>query len=229
MTDVSRVLTEKARRFGWFWAALILAACVGYQWLVYSAVRGEQTDSVRLALTLLPLLALAGWVMTRSRNKLLWFLVLLAAGVATFLLEREQRLGLAAAYGIPHAAIYLFLLWLFGHTLWRAKEPLITRLARQVHGTLPPEMVAYTRWVTFAWCVFFAAQLVISALLFEFASLNAWSLFISLLNFPLLVLMFVGEYAYRVTFHRDFPHASILEAIQSFSKYAARPRSAKGH
>jgi hypothetical protein len=97
---------------------------------------GEQTDSIRLALTLLPLLALACWVMTRSRNKPLWFLVLLAAGVATFLLEREQRLGLAAAYGIPHAAIYLFLLWFFGHTLWRAKEPLVTRLARRVHGTL---------------------------------------------------------------------------------------------
>lgn len=216
------------RRFGWLWTALILLACVGYQWLVHSAVMGEQADSIRLALTLLPLLALACWVMTRSRNKPLWFFLLLAAGVATFLLEREERWGLAAAYGIPHAAIYLFLLWFFGHTLLRGKEPLVTRLARRVHGTLPPELEAYTRRVTFAWCVFFAAQIIISALLFEFASLNTWSLFISLLNFPLLVLMFVGEYVYRVTFHRNFPHASILEAIQVFSKDAARSRSAKG-
>lgn len=216
------------RRFGWLWTALILLACVGYQWLVHSAVMGEQADSIRLALTLLPLLALACWVMTRSRNKPLWFFLLLAAGVATFLLEREERWGLAAAYGIPHAAIYLFLLWFFGHTLLRGKEPLVTRLARRVHGTLPPELEAYTRRVTFAWCVFFAAQIIISALLFEFASLNTWSLFISLLNFPLLGLMFVGEYVYRVTFHRNFPHASILEAIQVFSKDAARSRSAKG-
>ena len=229
MSKAPRAPDRMARRFVWLWAALILPACVGYQWLVHSAVMGEQTDSVRLALTLLPLLALACWVMTRSRNKPLWFLLLLAAGAATFLLERQQRLGLAAAYGIPHAAIYLFLLWFFGHTLWRAKEPLVTRLARRVHGTLPPEMQAYTRCVTIAWCVFFAAQIVISALLFEFASLNAWSLFVSVLNFPLLVLMFVGEYAYRMTFHRNFPHASILEAIQSFSEDAARSRGAKGH
>jgi hypothetical protein len=40
--------------------------------------------------------------------------------------------------------------------------------------------------------------------------------------------MFVGEYAYRMTFHRNFPHASILEAIRSFSEDAARSRSAKG-
>lgn len=215
------------RRLGWLWTALILLACVGYQWLVHSAVMGEQTDSIRLALTLLPLLALAYWVMARSRNKPLWFFVLLAAGGVTYLLERQERWGLAAAYGIPHAAIYLFLLWFFGHTLLRGKEPLVTRLARRVHGTLPPELEAYTRRVTFAWCVFFAAQLIISALLFKFASPNTWSLFISLLNFPLLVLMFVGEYVYRVTRHRKFPHASIFEAIQVFFKDAARSKSAK--
>ena len=215
------------RQLGWLWTALILLGCVGYQWLVHSAVMGEQADSIRLALTLLPLLALAYWVMTRSRNKPLWFFLLLAAGAATYLLERQERWGLAAAYGIPHAAIYLFLLWFFGHTLLRGKEPLVARLARRVHGTLPAELEAYTRRVTFAWCVFFAAQIIISALLFEFASLNTWSLFISLLNFPLLALMFVGEYVYRVTRHRNFPHASIFEAIQVFSKDAARSKSAK--
>jgi uncharacterized membrane protein len=215
------------RRLGWLWTALILLACVAYQWLVHSAVMGGQTDSIRLALTLLPLLALAYWVMTRSRNKPLWFLVLLAAGVVTYLLERQERWGLAAAYGIPHAAIYLFLLWFFGHTLLPGNEPLVTRLARRVHGTLPPELEAYTRRVTLAWCVFFAAQMIISALLFEFASLNIWSLFISVLNFPLLVLMFVGEYVYRLARYRNFPHASIFEAIHVFSKDATRSNSAK--
>ena len=94
---MSKATTGTARRFGGLWAVLVLAACLGYQWLVHSAVMGEQTDSIRLGLTLLPLLALACWVVTRSRNKPLWLLLLLAAGVATFLLEREQRLGLAAA------------------------------------------------------------------------------------------------------------------------------------
>jgi uncharacterized membrane protein len=133
------------------------------------------------------------------------------------------------AYGIPHAAIYLFLLWFFGHTLWRAKET-----ARHAactpgawHAVAGNGSVHTRRDGRLVW--FFAAQIVLSAVLFEFASLNAWSLFISVLNFPLLVLMFVGEYVYRMTFHRDFPHASILDAIQSFSEDAARSRSAKGH
>jgi uncharacterized membrane protein len=215
------------RRLGGLWTALILLACVGYQWLVHSAIIGEQADSIRLALTLLPLLALAFWVLARARNKILWFLVLLAAGAATYLLERQEMWGLAAAYGIPHAAIYLFLLWLFGRTLLPGKEPLVTRLARRVHGTLPPELETYTRRVTFAWCIFFGAQIIISALLFKFAPLNTWSLFISLLNFPLLVLMFVGEYVYRVARHRNFPHASIFESIHVFFQDTARSNSAK--
>ena len=195
---------------------------VGYQRLVHSAVAGGQIESIRIVLAFLPLLVLAYWVVTRARNKLLWSFILLAAGMAIYGLEHHGRWGLAAAYGISHAVIYLSLLWLFGRTLWHGKEPLVTRLARRVHGTLPSELEAYTRRVTYAWCVFFAAQMVISALLFNFASLDIWSLFINVLNFPLLALMFSGEYVYRVIRHREFPHASVFDGIRAFSNHAAR-------
>lgn len=206
-----------ARRSGWVWAALILLTGVGYQCLVHSAVAGGQIESIRIALAYLPLLAVACWVAIRARRKLLWTALLLAAGAAIYVLEHQERWGLAAAYGIPHAAVYALLLWHFGRTLGPGAEPLVTRLARRVHGTLPPAMAAYARRVTIAWCIFFAAQLVISALLFGFASLNLWSLYINFLNFPLLALMFIGEYAYRRIRHRDFLHASFLDGVRAFS------------
>ncbi len=218
-----------ARRFGWLWAALIVPVGVGYQYLVHSAVQGGQIESIRIALAFLPLLALAVWVVTRARNKLLWSFILLAAGLAIYVLEQQAQWGPAAAYGIPHAVIYVSLSWLFGRTLRHAQEPLVTRLARRVHGTLPPELAAYTRGVTYAWCVFFAAQLVISALLFMFAPLNLWSLYINVLNFPLLACMFIGEYIYRAVRHREFPHASLFDGIRAFSNDAARSVSAKMH
>lgn len=216
-----------ARRFAWLWPALILLMGVGYQYLVHSAVVGGQIESIRIALAFLPLLALAGWVVTRARNKLAWSFILLAAGLAIYVLVHQERWGPAAAYGIPHAVIYLSLLWLFGRTLRPGKEPLVTRLARSVHGTLPPALTAYTRRVTYAWCVFFATQMVVSALLFKFASLSNWSLFINVLNLPLLALMFIGEYVYRVIRHREFPHASFFDGIQAFSNDAARSTRAR--
>jgi len=134
-------------------------------------------------------------------------------------------LALAASSGISHAAVYLFLLWYFGSTLARGREAVITRLARRVHGALPPDMERFTRRLTVVWCAFFAAQLIASALLFAFAPLSAWSLFINLLNLPLLALMFVGQLVYRRLRYPDWPRGSVWQAVEAFSKDALPSKS----
>jgi uncharacterized membrane protein len=215
------------RRLGWLWTVLILLACIGYQCLVHSALAGGQAEPVRIALAFLPLLALASWIITSSRNKPLWIFILVAAGVTIFLLERQEQWGLAAAYSLPHAVIYSSLLWLFGHTLLPGRQALVTRLAQRVHGTLSPDMEIYTRRITVAWCLFFLGQLIASLLLFTLSSLEVWSLFINFLNVPLVLLMFAGEYVYRVIRHPEFPHASILDAMRAFAQDSAHSSSAK--
>src|SRR4051812_3450352 len=96
----------------------------------------------------------------------------------------------AALSGLTHATVNLFLLWYFARSLRAGDQALITRLARRVHGSLPPEMEAYTRRVTLAWCVFFAGQVAVSMLLFAFAPREIWSMFVNLINVPLIALMF---------------------------------------
>jgi uncharacterized membrane protein len=169
----------------------------------------------------LPLAVLAVWAVARSGGKLSWLAALLAAGVLVYLIEQREGLGLAASSGITQAAFYLFLLWYFGRSLLRGREPMITRFARRVHGTPPPDMIVLTRQLTVAWCVFFAAQLLVSALLYAFAPLGAWSLFVNVLNLPLLALMFVFQSIYRNLLYPDCPRASIWQAIQAFSKEAS--------
>jgi uncharacterized membrane protein len=209
------------------WKALIVLACVAYQYLVHSSVSNAQTGLFHVMLLWLPLVALAGWILLRSRNKPLWLAALLAAGMVIYLMEHRERLGLAAVSGMSHAAAYLFLLWYFGRTLARGREPIITRFARSVHGTLQPGMELFTRNLTIAWCIFFAAQLIASALLFAFAPLDAWSAFINLLNLPLLALMFVGQLTYKRFRYPEFPRASIMQAVQAFTKDAPLSRSAE--
>lgn len=219
------------RRSGWLWIALILPACVGYQWLVHTVIVDGHTLSLRVALAFLPLFAFLYWVARYARNKFLWTILVIAAGTVVFALEQQDRFGLAAAYGIPHSAINLFLLSFFGRTLMTGQEPLITGFARRIHGTLPTYMAAYTRGVTLGWCVFFAAQVVVSATLFMTASLDAWSLFVNVLSLPLVVLMFVAEYLYRVMRYRNYPHVSIWKGIQIFAeetRIAGTPESARG-
>jgi uncharacterized membrane protein len=207
------------RAAGWLWNALLIVLCVAWQLLAHFNVSEGDTEYTRYLLLALPLAALAYWTVRHARNKPLWLAILGAAFAATFILEQRNHLGLAAAFGVPHAAAYGFLLFLFGHTLLPGREALITRVAGRIHGVLPPYMAAYTRRVTAAWCVFFAAQLGVSAALFVYAPLDTWSAFVNLLNVPLLVLMFVGEYAYRVTRYRDFPHVTITQAARAFARY----------
>lgn len=206
----------------WLWKVLAVLALGAYQYLVHWTTIGGDSGALRVALVWLPIVLLAVWVFTRPAHKLLWWSVLLVACTSTYLLEYREHLGLALTYGIPHAATYLFLSWLFLRTLApHHEEPLITRLARRVHGTLSPAMEAHTRRVTLVWGIFFVAQVVVSALLFQFASLNAWSFFINVLNLPLVGLMFVIDYAYRVTRFPEEPQATIAQAIQAFVKDAA--------
>lgn len=139
--------------------------------------------------------------------------------------EGPLRLALPA----PHAAINLFLLWLFGRTLLPGRDPLIALVARRVHGVvaLAPEIEVYTRRVTLAWCCFFAAQILVSGLLFAFVPLEIWSLFVNVLSFPLIALMFAGEYFYRVAHYPDHPRASIARALRAFAGQGSAATGAK--
>ena len=201
------------RAAGLAWKVLAVAGIIAYQVLFHLGV-GSGADRLKTTLLLAPLVALGCWILLRSPNRLIWFLVLLIAGGVTWLLGEDS----AALYGVPHAAAYLFMLWLFGRTLLAGREPIITRLARHARGgVLAPDRERYTRRLTMAWCAFFAGQLVVSALLLRFGSLEAWSLFINVLNFPLVALMFALDYFYRLIRFRD-PPSSIANAIQAYAK-----------
>ena len=215
------------RALGWTSRALIVLACVAYQFLAHSSVVSAQAGPLRFVLIWLPLVLLGIWVMLRSDHKALWLVALLAMGAFVYWLEHGEQLGIAAASGLSHAAAYLFLLWLFARTLSRGAEPIITRFARRVHGPLQPEMEVFTRKLTIAWCAFFAGQLVASALLYAFARLETWSLFVNVLNLPLLTLMFAGQWVYRRARHPDCPRASVWQAVEAFTQDAPPSRSAE--
>ena len=205
-----------SRTAGWLVKALLVLLFIAWQFLVHANMGGGDVALLRYVLLALPLAGFALWIAHQPRNRALWFAALATAVVAVIALEHVAQLGVAVAYGLPHALIYLMLTFVFGHTLLPDKEPLITRLARRVHGVLPPGMEHHTRNVTVAWTVFCVAQLLCSGLLLVFASIELWSMFINLLHAPLLLLMFAGEHVIRMVCHPDFPRPSIVQAMRAF-------------
>lgn len=207
---------------------LLLVAFVAYPVLLHAYILKEQVEMWQLVFVFAPLLGVAGWVIFRMVRSVWWPLLLLAmAALVYFVVSGNHgRIGLLAVNGLSHATLNLFLLWLFGRTLLPGREPLISQISRHINGDLQPEIAIYTRQVNIAWCIFFAMQVVISLLLYIFAPIAAWSLFINVLNLPLLMLMFIAEHAYRSVRLPNHSRTTILKIIEVYSKEFAAPKRA---
>lgn len=206
-------------RAGWIKAAFLVAGVVAYQVLVFRMIVDHPDGWFGEGLMVAPLLVVAGCVLGRSRRGRLLLVAFGVFGAAGFLLWRTVGASAALFYPVPYLTVYLVLLWVFGRTLQQGRQPLVTRLATHVHGELPAEIARYTRQVTWAWCVFFIAMAVTSAALFLLEPLPVWSVFNNLLNLPLVVAMYLGEYAWRLWRFPNFSHASIATVVRAFRNF----------
>jgi uncharacterized membrane protein len=133
------------------------------------------------------------------------------------------KLSFIGFSALAHWGLYASLLVAFALTLRRGHTPLITAMAYRMDGPLTDEMIRYTRGVTVAWTLFFAAQLLTSISLFCFAPLTAWSVFVNLLDVPLVVIMFASEYACRLRVLRNPPRHSLAKIFEMVRDCMHRP------
>jgi len=206
---------------------VVASGFFGYQFLIHKVVTAPRITPFSAALVLVPFAIGVGWAI-KVEMSWRWAVLIVSslallgyAAVSYFSFEHS-----AITFGLPHLATNLFLMWFFARTLKAGREALITTIARKVHGSLKPEIESYTRRVTLAWSLFFAMQIVISFGLFSFASLDAWSTYINLLNAPMIVLMFIAEYIYRVLRYREH-ESSIFSALQFFKRDTEESKSSK--
>ncbi|MBP2302026.1 hypothetical protein [Azospirillum picis] len=202
----------------WLGVGAGLSVIALYPLFLHGAIVTDLHAGTAMALVLVQAAA-TGLLVGRASRRHRW-LALVAAATVVALSWHSTHHGLLAAAALNHAAIYFGLLALFGRTLRPGNEPLVTTMARKIRGSLTEEMLVYTRRVTIAWCLFFAGQLAMSALLFQSASEAAWSFFINILDLPLVATMFLLEYAYRLRRFRNYAHGSIADVVRVFSERA---------
>jgi uncharacterized membrane protein len=210
------------RLWAWVWRALAFLVIGSYPWLTHVALTSASRWTTWAAILISAQVVIVGAILVfRSTSRHRWTFA--AFGIVVLALSwQSARESLLAVSGVPHALINLGLLIFFGGSLLPGREPLITIFARKVDRSFPQRMEGYTRSVTAAWAIFFAAQLIISLALFLLAPIALWSLFVNVLNAPLIALMFLAEYLYRITHFRDYRHASIPQMIRAFTE-SARP------
>lgn len=170
---------------------------------------------------------LAAWLLSGKwpfhRRVLALAAILALAAAATAFSGMPARAISLAVTGGCHAMAYAALLAWFGASLRPGHEPVVTRVARRVRRATPDKVLRYTRQVTIAWCVFFAAQLALSAALLLTASVAAWSTFVTLLNLPLIIAMGLAEFGCRMILFRHEGHTSLVDTLSALRRARFMP------
>ena len=188
------------RRFGGTFQRAAVVAAFGAPLASHAAL--AMGRGLGLALLFAAVQAVAAgvvlWAALAGRRRVFAVVVpaVLLAGLALGA-ARSAEAGLLAAAGLGHAMVYGTLLAVFAATLLPGRTSLVTRLSLRFNPRPPAGMPAYTRGVTAAWSLFFAGQLLASALLLLLAPAGWWAALVTTLHFPLAVLMMLGEFAVR--------------------------------
>ncbi len=216
-----------ALKAGWPATVITVLVILAYPLVLHVFVVNNAAGWLGIGLALLPVAGFVLWCVKQSHHPLIASAIILLIGLGVWAALSARLIDFTAAYYLPHVLFNLALMVLFGHTLLPGREPLITLFARRVHGTVPPEIVNYTVQVTWLWTVFFAATVVMSLLLYHFAPLAVWSVFANVLSLPLVILVFVGEYLFRIYHIPNFPHVSIFKGVQAMIDYTQDKSEAK--
>lgn len=193
--------------------AAAVAYVFGSQWLM----TGAPASPWNAVIVVGPMLVAAAGLAWQRRQRLLGALAALAAAGLVVQAWRGIDIVAGSLYVSQHVAIHVLLAFVFGLTLQAGREPLVTALARRVHGSLTPPMAAYSRKVTIVWTVYFVAMAALSLLLYALAPFDVWAAFANLVTPLAMLLMFVGEYLLRYRLHPEFERATLAQAVRAYA------------
>jgi uncharacterized membrane protein len=184
------------------------------QWLMTRAPTSAWAAVVIVG-PMLGVLAAYGW---QHRQRTLGTAAGLLLAAIVWLAWTGGEIAATPLYMIQHAAIHAALAAAFALTLRSGHEPLITALARRVHGRLTPDMETYSRKVTIVWTIYFVAMALASVALFLLAPFEVWAASANVGTPVALALLFFGEHALRYRLHPEFERASLGAAMRAFSR-----------
>jgi len=134
----------------------------------------------------------------------------------------------------PSIAADLFAAFLFARTLAGSQIPLIERIVRLLHSPeerLDPGIPRYARRLTAIWaalfCLLAGVSLALALLAVPHGILSllgirppvsvpqsAWSVFANFLEYVIIAVFFVGEYAYRRRHFPQQPYRSVFDFLR---------------
>ena len=209
---------------------LAIAGILAYSLLAYVSTATRLARSVPalgVVVALLPIVVALAWMAWRApRRGLSLVLLLIGLGLLAPTWSSLQR-NFAWLYFLQNVGTDLFLAWFFGQSLVRGRQPMCTRFASAMRGgQISAAEFVYTRKITWIWALFFVLMAATSTLLFRFAPIGTWSLFINFIALPLVAGLFAVEYLVRL---RRLPESRDSRLMDSVLAYWRRGEASSRH
>jgi len=195
----------------------LAAAAVAYVLVTHWLMTGAPASPWNAVIVVGPMLVAASVVAWQRRQRLLAALAAMTVAGLVFQAWRGLDIPSGWLYVGQHVTIHLLLALVFGLTLQAGREPLVTALARRVHGAMTPGMAAYSRKVTVAWTGYFVVMATLSLILYAIAPFDVWAAFANLVTPLAILLMFIGEYLLRYRLHPEFERATLAQAVRAYA------------
>jgi uncharacterized membrane protein len=204
------------------WCAII-ALAIGYTVLAHHTNTTPGNEKLGASVALAPILLAAISIALRSQRRRTMLALIGIGCIGLVMTWSSVENHYSRIFWMEHAGMQLMLCLVFARTLSPGRESMCTYFARMVHGSMTPALLRYTRQVTVAWVIFFGAMALTSTVIFFVAPLAIWSLFANFFTAPLILLMFIAEYAVRRQMDLDMEHAHFLAALKAaWTKPAGR-------
>jgi uncharacterized membrane protein len=177
--------------------AAIAALIVGYALLCHYSDSTPGKRGLGAALSIGPIVLIGAVLLWRWTRPLIAIAVTVAAGAFIARYWDVFKENFEWADLVQQCGAYALVGVSFGRTLLSGRVPLCTRLAAELHGSLAPVEVAYTRRATLVWTGFYFSLAAAIPIVFFSAPLRVWSFFVNFATFGLMGLMCVADYAIR--------------------------------
>lgn len=141
--------------------------------------------------------------------------------VLTALFITALILGLSAYWQVslllaklPALFFPVVLFIVFAGSLMPGREALVTSIGENARGPLSEAMRRYTRFITQLWAGIFLIIIVFTVLAAGMGGDNIWSLLTNIVIYPLVGIVFVGEFYLRKLLFPDHNHPGFIEYLK---------------
>jgi uncharacterized membrane protein len=192
----------------------LLAAILGLAALSHYSESSPDAKGLGAALSVGPVVLIAvvlAWRWTRPLAALS-----LAAVIGVVLYRYWPLVEANYQWGdlFQQCGIYALVAASFARSMVGGRVPLCTLLAEKSHGQLDAAEIAYTRRATMAWGTFYLLLAVAILLLFFWASMRVWSVFVNFGTFGLILLMTAADHALRRRLLPRHPGGGLIAILQ---------------